>query len=99
MITVYGFVSASDMTSMETEAIQNGCHWNLQDEIKVDDPEMYNIISKEKNRQKRGLELIASENFASKAVLQCLGSCLNNKYSEGEVGRRFVFKFYRRPFK
>ncbi len=79
---------------METEVIQNGCHWNLQDDIKVDDPEMHSIISKEKDRQKRGLELIASENFASKAVLQCLGSCLNNKYSEGQVGQRCVFQCY-----
>lgn len=39
-----------------------------------------------------GLELIASENFAGKAVLQALGSCLNNKYSEGQVGQRLVNK-------
>jgi len=67
----------------------NGAAWNLQDDISVDDPEMLEIIKKEKDRQKRGLELIASENFASKSVLQCLGSCLNNKYSEGQVGQRY----------
>ena len=76
---------------MEVEnRTMNGCHWDLQDEIEVADQEMYDIIRKEKDRQKRGLELIASENFTSKAVLQCLGSCLNNKYSEGQVGQRFV---------
>ena len=68
--------------------ITNGHKWTLQDELSVDDPEMYEIIRKEKLRQKRGLELIASENFASKSVLQCLGSCMNNKYSEGQVGQR-----------
>ncbi|XP_064627231.1 serine hydroxymethyltransferase, cytosolic-like [Lineus longissimus] len=68
----------------------DGAHrWNLQDNLEVDDPAIYNIILKEKDRQKRGLELIASENFASRAALQALGSCLNNKYSEGTVGNRY----------
>uniref|UniRef100_H3AND8 Serine hydroxymethyltransferase n=1 Tax=Latimeria chalumnae TaxID=7897 RepID=H3AND8_LATCH len=47
------------------------------------------IVKKEKNRQKFGLELIASENFASRAVLEALGSCMNNKYSEGYPGQRY----------
>ncbi|ETE72452.1 Serine hydroxymethyltransferase, cytosolic, partial [Ophiophagus hannah] len=50
---------------------------------------VYNIIKKEKRRQRLGLELIASENFASRAVLEALGSCLNNKYSEGYPGQRW----------
>ncbi|CAO2643439.1 Serine hydroxymethyltransferase, cytosolic [Lemmus lemmus] len=50
---------------------------------------VYNIIKKESNRQRVGLELIASENFASRAVLEALGSCLNNKYSEGYPGQRY----------
>lgn len=65
-----------------------GDYTNLQEDIAVDDPEMYNLIKKEKDRQMWGLELIASENFTSKAVLQCLGSCLTNKYSEGQPGQR-----------
>lgn len=65
-----------------------GDYTNLQADIAVDDPEMYNLIKKEKDRQMIGLELIASENFTSKAVLQCLGSCLTNKYSEGQPGQR-----------
>ena len=64
--------------------------WSLEDDLSVDDPEMYRIVTAEKKRQRAGLELIASENFASRAVLQALGSCLNNKYSEGQVGQRFV---------
>eukprot|EP00128_Syssomonas_multiformis_P009631 Colp12_sorted_trinity150504_noHs@3734 len=53
------------------------------------DPEVYNIIKNEKDRQVRGLELIASENFTSKAVMQALGSCMTNKYSEGLPGARY----------
>lgn len=57
--------------------------------LKDNDIEVYNIIKKESNRQRVGLELIASENFASRAVLEALGSCLNNKYSEGYPGQRY----------
>ena len=53
------------------------------------DPKMFNLISKENMRQKCGLELIASENFTSKAVMECLGSVLTNKYSEGLPGKRY----------
>lgn len=66
-----------------------GERFRLQDDIKVDDPEMAALIFAEKERQRRGLEMIASENFASKSVLQALGSCLNNKYSEGQPGQRY----------
>uniref|UniRef100_A0A8C6WKM6 Serine hydroxymethyltransferase n=1 Tax=Neogobius melanostomus TaxID=47308 RepID=A0A8C6WKM6_9GOBI len=50
---------------------------------------VFSIIKKEKHRQTYGLELIASENFASRAVLEALGSCMNNKYSEGYPGQRY----------
>jgi glycine hydroxymethyltransferase len=53
------------------------------------DPEMYDIIEREKHRQWSGLELIASENLTSKAVMQCLGSPLINKYAEGLPGKRY----------
>ncbi|GAQ80566.1 serine hydroxymethyltransferase [Klebsormidium nitens] len=53
------------------------------------DPEVASIITREKDRQFRGLELIASENFTSKAVMQAVGSCLTNKYSEGLPGKRY----------
>lgn len=64
-------------------------HWDLKDDIKEVDPEMDAIIRGEKDRQRRCLELIASENLASRACLQALGSCLNNKYSEGQIGQRY----------
>lgn len=53
------------------------------------DPELFDIVKKEKQRQLKSLELIASENFTSLPVLQCLGSCLHNKYSEGLPGQRY----------
>jgi len=53
------------------------------------DPEIFDLIEREKSRQWRSLELIASENFTSQAVIECLGSCLTNKYSEGLPGARF----------
>jgi len=63
--------------------------WTGQESIKEDDPEMWKLLQTEKARQKSGLELIASENFCSRAALQVLGSCLNNKYSEGYPGQRY----------
>ena len=53
------------------------------------DPEILQVIKKETNRQNRNLELIASENFVSLAVLEALGSQLTNKYAEGYPGRRY----------
>mmetsp|Transcript_754 Transcript_754/g.1209 ORF Transcript_754/g.1209 Transcript_754/m.1209 type:complete len:469 (-) Transcript_754:96-1502(-) len=53
------------------------------------DPELYDLIEQEKNRQWKSLELIASENFTSKAVMECLGSALTNKYSEGLPNARY----------
>lgn len=57
--------------------------------LEQDDPEISNIIKAEKHRQKSGLELIASENFCTRAALEAMGSCLNNKYSEGYPGQRY----------
>ncbi|VBB28958.1 unnamed protein product [Acanthocheilonema viteae] len=61
----------------------------LKDSVSIVDPEAYQIMRKEKERQKRGLELIASENFTSKAVHDALGSSMSNKYSEGYPGVRY----------
>jgi len=61
----------------------------LNQTLDVSDPELYELIRKEKSRQFSGLEMIASENFTSKSVLQCLSTCLHNKYSEGYPGRRY----------
>ena len=57
--------------------------------LKKQYPKIYKIIQDEVKRQEEGLELIPSESVASKAVLEALGSVLNNKYSEGYPGRRY----------
>ncbi len=53
------------------------------------DPEIAEIIGKEQERQHEGLELIASENYTSRAVLEAVGSVLTNKYAEGYPGKRY----------
>jgi glycine hydroxymethyltransferase len=53
------------------------------------DPEIFQAITRERSRQDHGLELIASENFVSQAVLEAAGSVLTNKYAEGYPGRRY----------
>ncbi|XP_071941370.1 serine hydroxymethyltransferase, mitochondrial-like [Antedon mediterranea] len=63
--------------------------WTLQEPLTEDDPEISALIKEEKKRQVRGLELIASENFCSRAAIEAMGSCLTNKYSEGYPGQRY----------
>ena len=53
------------------------------------DPEIAAAIQNERHRQAEGLELIASENFVSRAILEAAGSVLTNKYAEGYPGRRY----------
>ena len=57
--------------------------------LKAADPEIWQAIANERARQNGGLELIASENFTSRAVLEATGSVLTNKYAEGYPGRRY----------
>ena len=53
------------------------------------DDSIFSIIEKEHQRQLKGIELIASENFVSEQVMQAMGSCLTNKYAEGYPGKRY----------
>ncbi|WP_022818983.1 serine hydroxymethyltransferase [Fusobacterium russii] len=57
--------------------------------LKNADLDIYNAIVAEKKRQEEGIELIASENFVSKAVMEAAGSVLTNKYAEGYAGKRY----------
>ena len=57
--------------------------------IKRDDKEIYDLIEKELDRQRKGIELIASENIVSEAVMEAMGSYLTNKYAEGYPGKRY----------
>ena len=59
------------------------------DEVKLVDPEIAEAIVKEQERQNSHIELIASENWASKAVMAAMGSPLTNKYAEGYPGKRY----------
>ncbi|CAH1377491.1 unnamed protein product [Tenebrio molitor] len=74
-------VSFSQLKKMSQKVI----HSNLWES----DPELFCLIKDEKKRQLTGLEMIASENFTSLPVLQCLSTCLHNKYSEGLPGQRY----------
>lgn len=79
------FFSSRIHTSSSSKMSEKLLSQNLQES----DPELYSLIKKEKERQTCGLEMIASENFTSKAVLDTLGSCLTNKYSEGYPNHRY----------
>src|SRR5467141_4352136 len=57
--------------------------------IKQADPEVWQAIESERRRQQQGLEMIASENYTSPAVMAAQGSVLTNKYAEGYPGRRY----------
>ncbi|MBE6452579.1 MAG: serine hydroxymethyltransferase [Alphaproteobacteria bacterium] len=59
------------------------------EDLKTEDTDIYNAINDELKRQQNQIELIASENIVSKAVLQAQGSVLTNKYAEGYAGRRY----------
>ena len=62
---------------------------NPLNNLKNYDPEIYEVIVKETQRQREHIELIASENFVSEAVLEANGSTLTNKYAEGYPGKRY----------
>jgi glycine hydroxymethyltransferase len=53
------------------------------------DTQLFSLIQKELERQRHGIELIASENFVTRQVMEAMGSCLTNKYAEGYPGRRY----------
>ncbi|MEG2212594.1 MAG: serine hydroxymethyltransferase, partial [Clostridiales bacterium] len=57
--------------------------------LQAADPEMAAVVDQEKQRQQHKIELIASENFTSKAVMAAQGSVLTNKYAEGYPGKRY----------
>jgi len=72
---------------MQLQMIGDGSSF-LDHGLSEADPEVCTIVNKEKDRQFKSLELIASENFTSRAVMEAVGSCLTNKYSEGLPGKR-----------
>jgi len=71
--------------------LKPGITWpkTCNDDLKTVDPEIFDIIEREKERQWKGLELIPSENFTGRAILDALGSVMTNKYSEGYPEARY----------
>jgi len=61
----------------------------MYDEVRQTDPEIAGILDQELGRQRSQLEMIASENFTSRAVMEAMGSTLTNKYAEGYPGKRY----------
>jgi glycine hydroxymethyltransferase len=72
-----------------TSKAENAAANIFADDLKSVDPEIFSAISKELGRQRDDIELIASENIVSKAVLEAQGSVLTNKYAEGYPGKRY----------
>lgn len=61
----------------------------MSTKLQAIDPDVFKFIGLEQNRQEMGLELIASENYCSQAVMEAQGSCLTNKYAEGYPNKRY----------
>ncbi|SVC91763.1 uncharacterized protein METZ01_LOCUS344617, partial [marine metagenome] len=61
----------------------------MTDDLRTGDPQIFNAIVSEAARQGDGLEMIASENFVSRAVMEAMGSVMTNKYAEGLPSRRY----------
>ena len=59
------------------------------DVLQAQDPDVFAAVAGERKRQQVGLEMIASENYTSAAVMAAQGSCLTNKYAEGYPGKRY----------
>src|SRR5258706_8245369 len=76
-------------TTAPTRASSRGAPPMPEGRLAQSDPEIARLIDLEVQRQRDGLELIASENFVSEAVLEAMGTPLTNKYAEGLPGKRY----------
>ncbi|MBI4434613.1 serine hydroxymethyltransferase [Candidatus Uhrbacteria bacterium] len=79
-------MTASSQTNSKITTDRSGLH---RTGLRNVDPDIAQAIDREVERQRRGLEMIASENFVSEAVMQAMGTPLTNKYSEGYPGKRY----------
>ncbi|CAL8107466.1 unnamed protein product [Calicophoron daubneyi] len=75
-------------TWLQPRVIYMSC-WSGREHLRAADPELFELVLQEKARQSSCLELIASENFTAHSILECVGSCLTNKYAEGYPGARY----------
>ena len=74
---------------LESETGADRAGASLGNALRKVDPEIFDAIAAEEKRQRENIELIASENFTSRAVMEAQGSCLTNKYAEGYPGKRW----------
>src|SRR5204862_1052938 len=81
-----GWTRSSASSERSTEMREYAADWEA---LKATDPEVAAAIASELERERTTLRLIASENYASSAVLAAIGSTMNNKYAEGYPGRRY----------
>merc|ERR1712087_445812 len=83
--------AAQSSSSAVPELNEEAAPWlkSMNASLEEVDPELFDIIEHEKDRQRKGLELIPSENFTSQSVMDALGSVMSNKYSEGYPGARY----------
>ncbi len=75
--------------SSESKYLNSQYQGFFEDRLSKTDPELYKAIKNELTRQQEHIELIASENIVSQAVLEAQGSVLTNKYAEGYPGKRY----------
>ena len=81
--------SGAPTDALQAHIPQSAISHPSMDELRNQDPDVFGAIEREVARQNDGIELIASENFVSKAVMQAMGSPLTNKYAEGLPGKRY----------
>ena len=68
---------------------REAAHRDFNRDLKAADPAVFESLGRESRREEEGLELIASENYVSRAVMEAQGSKLTNKYAEGYPGKRY----------
>ncbi|CAA9210254.1 MAG: Serine hydroxymethyltransferase [uncultured Chthoniobacterales bacterium] len=83
----YSMAELSSHTAGGSAASSSGAQ--MGGGLRKTDPEIFDTIAAEEKRQRENIELIASENFTSRAVMEAQGSCLTNKYAEGYPGKRW----------
>lgn len=88
MFSLTKFINLQNLQRLTVSNLRKMSQQMLNSNVWDSDPELFTLIQEEKKRQLVGLEMIASENFTSLPVLQCLSTCLHNKYSEGLPGQR-----------
>ncbi len=83
------YFSMADRPPKTSTGPGSGVSSSVSGSLRKTDPEIFDAVEAEEKRQRENIELIASENFTSRAVMEAQGSCLTNKYAEGYPGKRW----------